>query len=99
MTPLEKVLSGQFELCIPRVSSEMNAQADFSRAFIRNAQFKTSDGNWTDVVSMPISSDEAMEIQSHECVVAGLQGSLLHYHTRSWPVNQHHDNKKVNHAI
>lgn len=77
-TPLEAVLSGHFELCIPRGD-------EIGNAFIRNASFKV-DGKWTDAVSVKVSAEDATEIKLHKCVKAGMKGSLYHYHTRRFPV-------------
>lgn len=89
-TPLEAVLSGQFELCIPRkritYATDLPGE-DLTRAFIRNASFKYEDGSWTKLISFPVTPDEAKEIKQHQCVTAGMKGFLLHYYTRKWPVN------------
>lgn len=91
-SPLEAVLSGQFELCVPMGFHATNYDGsnplmhyNWSRAFVRNACFKV-DGQWSNVVSVPVSEDEANQIKSHECVVMGKRAALLHLHTRGFPV-------------
>lgn len=76
-TPLDAVLSGQFELCV--------GPGDDRQPFIRNAQFKSDKWDWSELIILDITDDEADEIIAHECVIRGLVASLAHYHTRSWP--------------
>ena len=76
--PLDAVLSGEYELCI---STETPG-----RAFIRNASFKNPDGTWTKTKTHEITTQQAEEIHSHDCVVRGFRGSIIHYHTRNFPV-------------
>ncbi len=84
-TPLDRVLSGEFELCVPRGRIENAADPlpppDMDRAFIRNALFDRHDR----LRKFDVSEAEAREIIRHKCVVLGLQGSLFHYRTRAWP--------------
>ena len=86
-TPKDAVLSGQFELLIPR---EVGRQA-----FIRNAMFKRSDGTFSECMSFQITDEQCLEIKRCTCVVAGLRGSLIHCHTRLWPVNPFKEMQKA----
>lgn len=92
-TPLEAVVSGQFELCVPMGGFRDDQRAcdplppyDWNRAFIRNGCFSMPDGKWSRVVAFPVSKDEAEAIRKHRCVVSGQKGSLHHFHTRAFCV-------------
>lgn len=81
-TPLQAVLSGEYELCLNTPSL-----AGDPAPFIRNACFPISPGRFTDTESIKITVEQAEEIKNHDCVILGYRGALFHYHTRRFPVN------------
>lgn len=90
-TPLDAVLSGEYELVAPLPSLPSSFRAcdklppyDWSRAFIRGKLFCDSDGKFHLPLNVAVTFAEAEQIRSHQCVVKGLQGSLSHWHTRSF---------------
>ena len=90
-SPMDAVLSGQFELCVPRNLITDNSNPDdphpllnWSKSFIRNASFKAGN-HWSKIASFPVSENAANQIRWHKCVVLGLKGSLYHWHTRAFP--------------
>ena len=91
-SPLEAVLSGQYELCVPSapiMNTSDPATYDWDRAFIRNGTFKVGD-QWSSLISVRITKDEAEEIRAHKCVRKGLKGSLQHFHTGRFCVKPDH---------
>ena len=79
MTPLDLVLSGEYELCVPG----NDPLEHFTQPFIRRALLGESSNG---IETVDISSGEAAEIKGHPCVILGWKGGLFHYHTREWPV-------------
>ena len=72
--PLERVLSGQSELCVGAKG-----------AFVRDGLIRQPDGTWAEKEPVEhMSKNAALKIINHPCVALRLQASLTHYAIRSF---------------